>query len=102
MECLGEEIIDGDGNIAESKQQEDDEISSSDLPTDSQQIDPSLVELKSGGGDRKLSFESQTSISVAPPKSPRHSKSRNSLSSRGWFYDWHNCMYFFLCKNCIK
>ena len=85
MECLGEEIIDGDGNVAESKQQRNEEFSSKDLSTVPQQIDSSLVDLKSGSGsgDRKLSFESQASISVAPPKSPRHSKSRNSLSSRG-------------------
>ena len=92
MDCLGEEIIDDNGNIAASKHHEEDEepATASELPTD-QQIDSSCVDLNDDGGDRKLSFDSQKSISVLPSKSPRHSKSRSS--SRGLLLILH--VYFY-------
>ena len=87
MACVGEEIVDEDGNISELNQEE---FSSTTTPT-SLPVSPtppqpsgdvsvehslSATDMKDEG--RKLSFEG----SQMNPKSPRHSKSRGSTSSR--------------------
>ena len=86
MESLGEEIIDADGNIVVSRPLKDDDGPTADLPGPAVECnDP--IDLKAvdsiNGEERQLSFDTQAGISVAPPKSPRSSKSRNSISSRG-------------------